>query len=467
MNRGKYLAQNTALFAMGSFGAKIISFFLVPLYTNVLNTVEYGTVDLVMTISTVLAPIITFNIGEAVMRFCLDKGADQKKIIDIGVLFSGISILLGTLLYPASLLFSPIKQYGAYLTIYCITSGISQIFIFSLRGLEKLFDYAISNIIHTLLIAIFNIAFLIWVRWGIQGYFLAYILSNCLTAVYAFLRGNVTVHRIIWDKNTKQLISSMVKYSIVLVPNSFMWWIMNSSDRIMVSSMVGIAANGIYAISYKVPTLLSTFSNVFNQAWSYSAIREDDSDDIHDYSNSVYKRMVAVLSIITSGLLMLIKPFLKIYVENSYYEAWKYTPYLLVGFLFLTLATFLSASYTVHKDAKGFLLSATIGAAINIVLNFMLIPVMEVSGAALATCISYISVYLFRAIHTRKYMKINILDKKHLIGYVLIICMCITMFWDKSFGQMALCVEFLVIVLLYREFVRTMFGVLLRKVFKR
>ncbi|MDY4576872.1 MAG: oligosaccharide flippase family protein [Anaerobutyricum hallii] len=467
MNRGKYLAKNTALFALGSFGTKMISFFLVPLYTNVLNTGEYGTVDLVMTISTVLAPIITFNIGEAVMRFCLDKGADQKKITDVGVLFSLISIFLGALILPVSMLFAPIKEYGIYLTVYCVTSGISQIFIFNLRGLEKLLDYAITNIIHTFLIAVFNIVFLLGLRWGIKGYFTAYILSNCLTALYAFWRGNVKIHRLAFDHETKTLIAAMVKYSIVLVPNSFMWWIMNSSDRIMVTSMVGIAANGIYAISYKVPTLLSTFSNIFNQAWSYSAIKENDSEDINDYSNTVYKRMVAVLSVITAGLLMIMKPFLMVYVEKSYYEAWKYTPYLLVGFLFLTLGTFLSTSYTVNKDSKGFLLSGSFGAIINIILNFILIPIIGVSGAALATCISYISVYSFRAVHTQKYIQIDILYKKHLIGYALILGMCFTMFLDNLYGQLILILEFVIVLLLYKDFVVMMMEIVFRKVIKR
>ena len=56
--------------------------------------------------------------------------------------------------------------------------------------------------------------------------------------------------------------------SVVLIPNTFMWWIMNSSDRVMVTYMIGAAANGIYAVSYKLPTLVSTLTGIFNQASS-------------------------------------------------------------------------------------------------------------------------------------------------------------------------------------------------------
>ena len=466
MNRGKYLAKNTALFALGNFGSKIISFFLVPIYTNVLSTEEYGTVDLVMTIAIVLVPIITFNIAESVMRFCLDKDADQKKIIDVGILFACISVLLGILIIPVTFLFEPIKQYGMFLALYCVTSGINQIFIYNLRGLEKLLDYAIANILHTFFIAIFNILFLLAFHWGIKGYFWAYILSNFFTALYAFGKGHVRLRLIQWNPASKKLIADMVKYSIVLVPNSFMWWIMNSSDRIMVSSMISVSANGIYAISYKIPTLLSTFSNIFNQAWSYSAIKENDSDDIDDYSNAMYCNLVAVLSVITAGLLMIIKPFLWFYVEKSYYTAWKYTPYLFMGFLFLTLGTFLSTSYTVNKDSKGFLVSGMLGAIVNIILNYLLIPILGVYGAALATGTSYFSVYIFRVFHTRKYMKINILKRNHLIGYCTLIAMCCVMFIDNVTGQILLICGFVFMVIIYHKYVKMMIGLLSKKLRK-
>lgn len=467
MDRGKYLAKNTALFALGSIGTKVISFFLVPVYTNFLTTIEYGIIDLVMTVSTVIVPIITFNICEAVMRFSLDKGADREKIIDVGILFAFISIILGSLIIPISLFFNSIKDYGVFLYIYCISSGINQIFIYNLRGQEKLLDYAIANIIHTFLIASFNIIFLVILHLQIEGYFTAYILSNSITAIYSFMRGNVKIRIIKIDSRTVELIKNMVKYSIVLVPTSFMWWIMNSSDRIMVSKMLGMSENGIYAISYKVPTLLSTFSVIFNQAWSYSAIRENDSSDINEYSNLIYNNMVSTLTIMTAFLLFIMKPFLRIYVEKSYYIAWKYTPYLLIGLLFLTLGTFLSTSYTVHKDSKGFLVSGTLGAIVNVILNFILIPVIKVSGAALATGISYFVVYLFRAVHTQKYIKINIIQKKHLLGFALLIVMCITMFVDNLIGQGVLFIEFIVVVVVYKKAFFSIFSVFAEKILKK
>ena len=96
MPRKKYLAKNTALFALNSIGTRIISFLLVPLYTNAFHTAEFGGVDLVSAISTIFVPIITLNIGEAVMRFSLDDDSDKKSIVRIGVFFAMLSLLWGT-----------------------------------------------------------------------------------------------------------------------------------------------------------------------------------------------------------------------------------------------------------------------------------------------------------------------------------------------------------------------------------
>ena len=468
--RTEYLAKNTVLFAIGNLGTKLISFFLVPLYTNALSTNQYGIIDLIASICTVLVPVLTFNIGESVMRFSLDEDADYDKIFSVGILFMGMCITLGTISIPVSNYFESTKEFGWYIYFYSVSLGICQLGNCNLRGREKLVEYAISNILHSFSIAIQNIFFLVILKKGIPGYFYAYILANIITAIYAFGVGEAvkSLHKF---KIDKCLLKDMVSYSIVLIPTSFMWWIMNSSDRLMVSAMVGIDANGIYAISYKVPTLLSTLSIIFNQAWSYSAIKEDSSEDITEYSNNMYNQMVQTVVIITGGLLMVMKPFLSIYVEKSYYAAWKYTPYLMIGFMFMTLGTFLSTSYTVNKDSWGFLISGTLGAIMNLILNRFLIPIFGVSGAAFATCISYFTVYIFRSWHIRKYIIINIFKVRHLVSFAIVILMGFTMYIDSIVGQVFLLIEFVLLLILFKEYIGAMYNmcknILLRNKHKR
>ena len=220
------------------------------------------------------------------------------------------------------------------------------------------------------------------------------------------------------------------------------------SDRVMAANFLGESANGIYAISYKLPTLLTTITTVFTHAWIYSAVNENESEDKEEYTNYVFKKLVAIIFLLSSGMMMIIKPFLSIYVTKEYFSAWQYTPFLFIGFTFLTLASFLSSSYNVNKDSKGFLFSGTGGAIVNIVLNFILIPIIGISGAAIATCLSYIAVFVYRIIDTKKYVKINIFYKEFFLAVLLIITQAVCLFINNMFGQCLLIIEFLLCLII-------------------
>ena len=332
-NRTGYLIKNTALFALGNLGTKIISFFLIPLYTNVLSTEQYGIVDLVVTISTIVVPILSLNIAESVMRFNLDRDADRNKITKIGLLVLIAGCAVGLLFMPILGLFDKIADIKLMVYFYVIFSASSQVLLYDLRGKELLLYYSLGNIFQTLFIAIFNIIFLVVLDLGIKGYLLAYILSFAIISIYAFVVGKG--YKAIKVSIDREKMLEMLKYSIVLIPNSFMWWIMNSSDHIMVTAMIGVAANGIYAISYKLPTLITTFTSIFNQAWSYSAIKEEGAKDEEEYNNKVFKNIISISMLIGIGMLCVIKPFLALYVSKDYYISWKYTPFLIIGLCLL------------------------------------------------------------------------------------------------------------------------------------
>lgn len=438
-NRNSYLIKNTIIFTLGNLGSKLISFFLIPLYTNALTTTEYGVVDLVATVGTVAVPILTLNICESVMRFALDKDANTKKITQIGTGILLVGMLVGLLIFPICHSFDKISQYAIFVYFFIVSLAASQLYLCDLRGKELLAYYSIGNVLHTFFIAALNILFLLVFKEGIEGYLKAYIIANALTAIYAIVVGK-GYKSFCFLEIDRDLLTRMTKYSIVLIPNSFMWWIMNSSDRIMVSSMIGIAANGIYAVSYKLPTLVSTLTTIFNQAWSYSAIREEGTADESEYNNKIFKTLIAIVMLIGIGLITFMKPFMSVYVAEEYYVAWKYTPFLTVGCVYLTLASFMATSYTVHKDSFGYLFSGMFGAIFNILMNFILIPFIGVYGAAIATCISYVLVFVFRLFHTRKYIKYNVKNKEFLVGSTILILSAGLMFVDSWIGFAMQCV---------------------------
>ena len=202
-----------------------------------------------------------------------------------------------------------------------------------------------------------------------------------------------------------------------------------------------------------------TLTTIFNQAWMFSAVKEKESLEKNVYTNEIYSVLFNIVVTISLGILLILKPLLTIYVGVSFYSSWMFTPPLIIGSMFLTLATFLSNEYTANKDSIGFLKSSSIGAVCNLLLNFLLIPKFGVFGAAIATCISYISVFVFRCFDTKKYLKIQILNKEKIFAIILLILSSLSIYIENDISNIILCCNLLLYIIVnYKFWIRIVNG---------
>ena len=434
MNRNKYLLKNTLLIFLGNIGSKLIIFLLIPLYTAVLTTEQYGIIDLIFNIMMIALPIITLNMYESMLRFPLDQGADLDGIVSVGCCALIFSVITGAMLALTARASEPLSEYALYIFFYAVTMGFSHLSLYYLRGREMLLQYSTASILQTVLIAVSSVIFLVVFKGGIAGYLAAFSVSYLITSIYSVaVSGAWRVIPKRFHLNT-ELAKQMLRYSVVLMPSSFTWWIMNSSDRVMVAGMIGVSANAIYAVSYKLPTLVSIFTGIFNQAWGYSAIRASGSGDETEYNNSVLKELAFFVLLVAIVIITFSKYFLRFYVAEEYYEAWKYVPCLTAGLVFLALSGFMGTSYMLHKDSLGYLFSSIFGAAVNVSLNLLLIPQWGIHGAAFATGLSFFGMFLFRLYHTGKYLRYRIFSGEFISGCAVMITVSLLAYTDGYAG---------------------------------
>ena len=456
--RNKYLFKNTVIFGIGNFATKFITFFLVPLYTYTLTTEEYGEADLVFAICSFLYPLITLNIAEAIFRFSMDKDENKDKIISNGVICFLGAVIVGAVISVPFFFMPEYCELVPLFYLYLITLSATQIILALLKGQEKLKLFTIGNIVNTVLIALCSVIFLLVMHTGIRGYFWAYIIGNVITTLFLVIFGKI--FKGVKFSLDKKYFLKMTKYSVVLIPTSFMWWIMNSSDKAMISSFISTSANGIYAVSYKIPSLLTVIATIFNQAWVFSAVSGKDEKDNAAYTNRVFSTLLGTLCLVTVVISAVVKPLTKLLVAEEFVDAWTYTPILLFGFVFMTLATFISASYNAHKDSKGFLFSGSAGAIANILLNLALMPFLGVYGAAIATTLSYIAVFIYRIFDTKKYLKI-IVNKRHILTFVVAMGACATTYIPNNIIAYPLfAIETLLVLLLVKNDIKNVFGII-------
>ncbi len=418
-----YLAKNTFLFAISSFGSKILVFFLVPLYTNILTTAEYGTVDIISTSAFLLMHVFTLNIADSVLRFAIERKQDSEKVLSYGlrILLVGSFLLAGML---AALHFLHVVDWSGYCYIFLFleffVTSLHQILSNYLRAIDKVKEVAVSGIIVTLITILLNILLLICFKFGIIGYLISVVAGSLAACVYCLIVIRISPIRIF--KNCCDYVSqkAMRSYSIPLIFNGIAWWMNNSLDKYFVVWMCGVSGNGILSVAYKIPTILSTFHTIFSKAWSLSAIKEFDKDDSDGFFSETYTLYNTGLIILCSFLIITNIPLAHILFKKEFFDAWRYSSILLFATLFSSLSAIVGSVFVAVKNSLIYAVSTLTAAIINCILNAVLINFFGTIGAAIATAFSFVCVWLIRLIFSRKYIKWKINILRDIIAYFLL-----------------------------------------------
>ena len=423
MSQGKYLIKNIFLLTMSNFATKLLSFFLLPLYTSVLTTEQYSIYELFVTTVTLLIPILTINIMESTLRFTLDKTIDKNEIFTISITYflKGCVIGLCFLLLNYLLGFSAIiTEYWYYIVLLFVINGFSGIISSFVRGLDRILDISVSSVFCTIFTITLNVVFLVTFNMGLHGYFLANIIGPAFQCIYLFIRVRGW-HYINFSKKNCELKLEMINYSKPLIANSVAWWVNNASDRYIVTFFCGIAANGIYSIGYKIPSILNIFQSIFNQAWTLSAVKDFDPEDKSGFFSNMYNTYNFSMVFLCSCLIFMDRILAKFLYAKDFYEAWKYVPFLLIAIVFGSMSGYIGGIFSAVKNPKIFAKSTVIGAIINIILNVILIQFFGALGAAIATAVAYWVVWAIRLNHVKTYIKFKLRLVRDYFAYSLLV----------------------------------------------
>lgn len=407
MNESKRLIKNTGIIAIGNLGTKLISFFLLPLYTALLSTSEYGMVDYVFSITTFCTPFVTLLMDEAIFRFLIDCKSDsaQKKVISTSLFL----VLIGMIIYLAVGI--PVMKlldydYTYYAAIYVILSALSGMLSALLRGIGRTDQYALFNFLQGALQVVLNVLFIAVFQWGIIGMLLASILS--LLMVFAFFSFRIRLwHYISYQSTDLRLARKMSQYSLPLIPNKISWTIINLSDRIILMNVIGSSATGLYAVSYKFPNLMDTVYGFFYQSWKESSARALNTDNHDNFYNDVYDYLKNFMYALVLGMSAFMPIVFKIMINDSYYEAIYYVPILLLATYFSNISGFYGGIFTAYKDTKIMGTTTVAAAIVNIIINLSMIFKFGIYAAATSTLIANFVVYLYRKIKVKKYLVLD------------------------------------------------------------
>ena len=419
MSREKKLFKNTMIYALGNFSSKGLVFLMLPLYTSFLTPKEFGSYDLIVTIVTLLVPVISFQIQEGSYRYILDEKDYQKKyqVVSSAIQIIVRNLIVSNILYLLCISFFNIN-YSLLIMLYYNVYIFSEIYLQVARGFQQNLDYAIAGIINTVVNLISTLVLTVGFHLKIEGLLISVIIGFITSLVYLEIKIKVLKNIKLFNKNT-EISSKLVRYSLPLIPNILNWWIINVSDRLLLAHFIGVEANGIYAIANKFPSILIIMNSIFYLAWQESAITEYRSKDKNEFYSQMFNGFMKFQVSCLLVLLAFSPIFIHLFVDSQFKEAYKYMPFLYIGAVFSSFSSFYGTGFQSAKETKGAFYSSVAGSLLNIILNLLLIPYIGIQGAAVSTMVAFLVMWVMRIYQTKKYFSIK-LDVKHLLVLVAI-----------------------------------------------
>lgn len=456
----KYLTKNTALFAISSFGSKILSFLLVPLYTNILTTSEYGIADVITTTGTLIMYICTLDVADGVLRYVIDRRDKKEEIFSFGtrVLLYGslLSLLTLAVIWQLGIFNWPVGYYISTF-LYFFFNATYDILSKYLRAIEKVRDVAIAGFISSAGVIVGNILFLLVFRIGMYGYLIALIMGPLLGTLYSIIRSGLRPSSFVQCTCEKTMQKKILCYCIPLIFNNLALWINAFLDKYFVTAICGSAENGVYAVASKIPTILATCYTIFSQAWTLSAIKEFDREDSDGFFSKTYGLFNAAMCIVCSGIILFNIPLARFLYAKEFFVAWQYSSVLLVSVMFNSLTSFQGGLFSAAEENKTLASTTILSAVVNTVLNAIFIPVWGALGAAMATVAAYVVMWCARLIKSRQFIRMKITLKTDIFVYILLVLQVVL---EHLAGHWYVCqtVIFITIMFIYRSYIKRIFA---------
>ncbi len=325
------LLKTTSILLIGKFAIQLANFLLLPVYTSVLTLADYGTIELYNTLSMIIVPIITLQIEQAIFRRLLIANSKKEKeeIIASALYTVGITVTIFSCIYIFFTSFINIEN-KKIIYFYYVSMIPLPILQQICRGYQENIKYTLGTFINSLSIILITILLVIQFHLGIIGVLCGSILGNLVGFIYYLYVIKQRI-KIRFGRYNKTIAYSMLIYSVPLILNQFSSWIINYSDRWLIVSILGLQANGLYAIANKFFLLPMTFFNVYNLAWTENIIVVIKKYGYSDFINLILN-FTAHIYLLFINFLLLILPYLfPVLIKPDFRLAFYHIPILLLA----------------------------------------------------------------------------------------------------------------------------------------
>lgn len=419
MGRYKTLAKNSTYVFIGNIGSKLISFLMLPFYTSWMSVEEYGATDMVVVYMSLLMPFVTFCLTDAIFVFPAKcKTEKQSQYFSTGIAASVFSFSILALVFAIIEHFDILgeqifSKYIWYIYLLLITGFLQSYFQQFCMALDKMFIFSMSGIVLTACTALFG--FLMIPVNGAEGFLISLVTANIITILFTCLV--VRLYRYVRIKRVKKsLLAEMLKYTVPLIPNALMWWLISSFNRVTMEHSVGVYFIGLYAVASKIPSILTSLFNPLTNAWKLSVVQEYGKPDFDNFYSNIGGMLIMTISLGAVIFGLFSEAIIDLFTASDYHGSWIYSPILILSLVFIGIGAAVDPIFIAIKHSKYFLWSSIVGAIVGVALNFILIPIIGIWGAVISLVGAHFFISLTRLYFAEKH--VQLLYKKNMITFV-------------------------------------------------
>ena len=265
---------------------------------------------------------------------------------------------------------------------------------------------------------------------------LAYVIGPLVSCVFFVFKGKL--YRYISFKHAStQERKTIFQYCIPLVPNELSWSVIHSSDRIVISNIISIAANGIIAAASKFSAIYTTVFSIFNTSWTEQVVLHYKDEGGKEYINDMFEKMVTFFASIAIGIIAVMPFAFNIFIDTKFNEGYGLVPFYLSAVFFNAIIGMISSIYLINNETKQVAISTMVAAAINLVIDLMLVKVIGIYAAPISSLCGYATISFWRLYDVNKrHCKISMKKRKVLILLVMLAACFSTYYIDSTIAHM-------------------------------
>lgn len=424
MSRAKDFFKNVIIISFGTILPKVAAFIALPLITGALSKRDYGLYDLIITLVSLLLPIITVQIHMAAFRFLIDERDDEEKtnqIVSNIILFISITTLVSiVILYFALFKFDiPIRLLTCtYYALDVYFNAFQKI----LRGLSKNKLFSECTVVNSVVNLVLVYLLLCFTPARLGAVLSALCISDLAALIYIFVRDK-TYKRINLGQWSRPLIKQMLQFSWPMIPDSLSAWVLKFSDRIVLTIFMGVAGNAVYSVATKLPNTLLVFHSSISYAWQENASVVSKDENVSEYYSQMFDAIFSLVAAVFAVLIAATPVLFKVFIRGDYGEAYPHIPILLMANFFMCMSSHLAGIYIANKKTKSIAVTTLAAAIINLIVDLLLVNRVGIYAASVSTLVSYAFIFLYRLFNVQTFQRVSYPYLKIVVCTVLLIGM--------------------------------------------